>query len=157
MNLKMKIIIGIAIFLVIVFISYKTYKWLNEPFMSGIEHTTTISFPEISEKVYIRAKAWGVSGNHSEILLSTSPINNAHGVYLKDEQFTFVNSSELYYQKKGIDSLLLYVDYKSEVPKNLSTQINIQQIELKNAKEIAEYARNYKKYGLSRISVYPDK
>ena len=117
----------------------------------------TIDFEELGEKVYIRAKSWGFTGDHTEILVSTSPINNPHLEYEKDKQFTFLSSPELYYQKKGVDSLFLYVYHKSEVPKNLTTQINIQQIELRNAKEIADYERNYKEYGLSKVSVYPSK
>lgn len=115
-----------------------------------------IEFNEINEKVYVSARAWGLAGNHEEIILSTSPISNEHRAYSKDECFIFY-TSEVYYTKKGVDTLLIYVDYKSKAPPNLSTKIKIEQIELKDNAEIQDYKKNYKNYGLSKVSVYKDK
>jgi len=122
--------------------------------MDPVINNQIIEFEEVGEKVYMRAKTWGISGNHSEILLSTSPINNEHREYFKNKQYTFINTTELFYRKQGKDSLLIYVDYKSEIPEKLDTKIQIEQIELKNYDEVKDYKQNYKKYGLSKISVY---
>ena len=134
--------------------------WLFMRSMKSIDVPMTtneyvIEFKELQEKVYIRAKAWGIGGNHEEIILSASPIKNEHREYFKDKQYIFF-SPELYYKKTGIDTLMLYVDYKSEIPENLSTQIKIVQVELKDAKEIQGYKVDYKRYGLSKVSVYKE-
>ena len=115
-----------------------------------------IEFNEINEKVHISARAWGIGGNHEEIILSTSPISNEHRAYSKDECFIFY-TSEVYYTKKGADTLLIYVDYKSKAPIKLSTKIKIEQIELKDNAEMQDFKNNYKNYGLSKASVYKDK
>jgi len=52
---------------------------------------------------------------------------------------------------------LIYVDYKSKIPPNLSTKIKIIQIQMKDNAEIQDYRMNYEKYGLSKISIYKDK
>lgn len=114
-----------------------------------------VDFEKLQEKIYIRAKSWGVAGNHEEIILATSPIENENREYSKDRGYVFY-SSELFYKKKGIDTLLVYVDYRSKEPKNLPSQIKIVQIELKDTKEIKDYEENYKKYGLSKVSVYKE-
>jgi hypothetical protein len=44
----------------------------------------------------------------------------------------------------------------SETPKSFSAPIKIIQIELKNYDEVKDYEMNYKKYGLSKVSVYKD-
>ncbi|MGE3384995.1 MAG: hypothetical protein AB7L70_18860 [Pyrinomonadaceae bacterium] len=113
-----------------------------------------ISFDEIGERVFIRARTWGLAGNHQEIILANEPINNKHGEYFKDRQFIFLDSTELYYKKKGADTLLIYVDYKSDTPENLTTNIKIEQIELEGPEQIKEYKMNYERYGLSKVSVY---
>jgi len=115
-----------------------------------------INFEELNEKVYVKAKAWGLAGNNEEIILSVSPISDEHKAYSKDECFIFY-TSEVYYKKKDTNTLLIYVDYKSKIPPNLSTKIKIIQIQMKDNAEIQDYRMNYEKYGLSKISIYKDK
>lgn len=117
-----------------------------------------IEFNELNEKVYISARAWGLTGDHEEIILSTSPISNEHRSYSKDEYFIFY-TSEVYYKKEGVDTLLVYAGAStiSAPPKGLSTSIKIIQKELKDYDEVRDYKMNYKKYDLSKVSVYKDK
>lgn len=129
-------------------------KSIGEPEVPSDANEYVISFDELGEKIFIRARAWGLAGNHQEIILANEPINNKHGEYFKDRQFIFLDSTELYYKKKGSDTLLIYVDYKSETPRNLSTRIKIEQIELEGSEQIKDYEMNHEKYGLSKVSVY---
>jgi hypothetical protein len=109
-----------------------------------------VSFDELSEKIYIRARTWGLAGNHQEIILSNEPIDNKHGEYFKDRQFIFLDSTELYYKKKGMNTLEIYVDYKSDIPQTFSSKVNIEQIELKSLDQVKDYEKN----GFSKVSVY---
>ncbi len=115
-----------------------------------------IRFDELNEKIYIRAKSWGLAGNHQEIILSNSPITNQHNEYFKDRQFTFLNSTELYYKTVGMDTLEIYIDLKVNVPENFSSKVKIKQIEL-SPKESRDYAENYADNGLTKVSVYQSK
>lgn len=154
--IRVILLVLLALFLTAGGVYWFTLNALDDIDMHLIEDNYIIDFEELNEKVYIKTKMWGLVGNHSEILLSTLPFNNTHEEYNKETQFVFINSTELYYQKKGVDSLLLYVDYKSEIPQKLTTKIKIKQIELKNFDEVKDYEVNYEKYGLSKISVYKD-
>lgn len=116
------------------------------------EHT--VNFSELGESIYIRAKAWGLGGNHQEIILSTSPIDKERQS-IKEKDIIFY-SMEIYLKKKGVDTLLVYADASTigKIPSNLKTSIKIVPIGLKNYDEVKEYERNYKKYDLKKISVY---
>ena len=113
-----------------------------------------VGFQELGESVYIRARSWGISGNHQEIIVATEPIINKHRVYFRERQYVFLDP-ELFYQKKGIDTLVLYVYDTSAIPESLSTRIHFIQVELKNYDEIHDFEENYERYGLTRASVYP--
>lgn len=155
MKRKYKIIL-ISIFILIVILGILYWLFMKSMKSIDVPMTTNeyvIEFKELQEKVYIRAKAWGIGGNHEEIILATSPIENEHREYFKDKQFIFF-TPELYYKKIGIDTLMLYVDYKSKIPENITTQIKIIQIELKDA---TGFKGNYRKNGLSKVSVYKKK
>jgi len=123
--------------------------------MDSVIKNQIIEFDELNEKAYFSARVWGITGNHEEIILSTSPISNDHKAYLKDECFIFY-TSEVYYKKKGLDTLLIYAGSSSiaDHPKNQSTQIKIIPVALKNYNEVKDYKKNYKEYGLSKISAY---
>lgn len=115
-----------------------------------------VSFDELNEKVYFRAKAWGIAGTHEEITLSTTPIDKSRKS-LKGVDFIFY-TSEVYYKKQGIDTLLVYAASSTiaNPPEKLSTQVKIVPMELKTNDEIKDYAMNYRKYGLAVLSVYKE-
>ena len=155
MNKYVKIILWVFVVLLIIFsllcgYLYNEFDVDMDPRISN----NTIEFKQLNEIIYIRTKLWGISGNHSEILLSNALIKNVHNEYMVDKQYTYKDCSEIYYQKKGLDSLIIYVDHISNIPKNMETQIIISQIKLENAKEIQDYSKNYGSYGLTKISVY---
>jgi hypothetical protein len=156
-SIKIMVIVLLSLGLIAVIL----YWWFTKS-VGGVNVPSTtneyvIAFEELNSKLYIRAKSWGMSGNHKEILLSSFPLEE-NKQCSKDECFVFY-ASEIYYKKEGTDTLLIYAGASaiSEAPKNFSTPIKIKQIELKNYDEVKDYEINYKKYGLSKVSVYKDK
>ena len=76
--------------------------------MNPIANDYVIIFNKKNSKIYISARAWGVSGNHTEIVLSNSPINKGHRAYSKNKCYIFY-TSEIYYKKEK-DTLLIYAN-----------------------------------------------
>lgn len=120
-------------------------------------NSQTVVFDEIGEKVYFRAMAWGISGNHNEVILSTEPIEPETRKSEKEKDYVFY-TTEIYYKKKGVDTLLVYAEASSigKSPRSLSDKITIVPVKLNTYDESLDYQMNYKEYGLSKISVYPD-
>jgi len=113
-----------------------------------------IDFDSLGESIYIRARAWGLAGNHEEIILSNEPIQNRHLEYFHDKQFIFLSLTELFYKKINADTLEVYVDHKSEEPPKFQSKVKIKQIELKDVDNASDMNANPEKYGLRRVSVY---
>jgi hypothetical protein len=149
------IIIIVSILLLLLGIAY----WLFVKSVGDVEVPSTLNediveFPELNEKVYIRARAWGLAGNHEEIIISTTPIEKDRQA-VKGEDYIFY-TTEIYYQKKGTDTLMVYADASTigKIPNGLRTTINIVPVGLKNYGEVKQYKQNYKEYDLNKISVY---
>ena len=157
MAINKKIKTLIAFIIVLVILAIIIVLWYRKT-ISNIEIPSTkkeqiINFGKQNKKLFILAKAWGVAGNHEEIVLSTNHIEDGKQ-YSKDECFVFY-TAEIYYKIQGLDTLYVYADESSwsEKPKNFNSSIKIIQIGLKNYDEASDYNINYKKYGLSKISV----
>ena len=113
----------------------------------------TIRFSE-GQVVYSCARVWGISGNHMEIRLSMSPIDEkANGKLQRSKDIVYEGISEVYYRTNE-DTLELYVTYGTNIPLEFSDQIEVIQVEFKNALETQNFAQNYKNYGVDKISVY---
>lgn len=109
-----------------------------------------------NNKIYVSARAWGMTGNHQEIVLSNMVIDKEHRSYSKDEVFIFY-SSEIYY-KKNENELIIYTNLSSvSRPKKFKSPIQIIIENLKNSKELQDYEKNYLKYGLEKISIRAEK
>jgi hypothetical protein len=159
MSIQLKIVIisflSLGIIALVLFLwSAKSIEEVNVP---STANEYIINFEKQNSKLYFKSKTWGIAGNHEEILLSSSSFEEKKQ-YSKDECFIFY-SSEVFYKKKGLDTLLVYIGASaiSEIPKKFSSPIKIIQIELKNYDEVKDYGINYKKYSLSKVSIYKDK
>ena len=121
-------------------------------------NSQTVVFDELEEKVYLRAMAWGIAGNHNEVILSTEPIEPETRKSEKRKDYIF-STTEVYYKKQGVDTLLVYAEasFIGKPPGNLSDKIKIVPMKLNTYDESLDYQKNYKEYGLSKISVYPSK
>lgn len=154
-NIYKIILISLAILAIILGILYWLFvKSVGEIDVPSTLNEVTIEFPELNEKAYIRARAWGLAGNHEEIIISTTPIEKDRQA-AKGEDYIFY-TTEIYYQKRGIDTLMVYADASTigKIPNGLKTSINIVTVGLKNYDEVKKYERNYKESDLNKISVY---
>lgn len=151
-KIVVKILLSVALIAIVFYFWYT--KSVGEVDVRTTTHNYEIAFEELNSKVYVQVKSWGVAGNHEEILLSSIPLlSNAE--FSKEDCYVFY-ASEIYYKKAGADTLIVYTGASeiASVPNKFSSPIKIRQIELKNYDEVREYSRNYKKYGLSKISIY---
>lgn len=132
---------------------YYVYSWLEtEAFPDPPPNEYVIVFEEVGESIYIRARGWGLAGNHFEIVIANSPITGFE--YDKERQVVYLDNTELYYKKVGIDTLEIHVGMLAEVPKEFSSKVKVKQVELSHD-ELRDYATNYSKYGLLKVSGYP--
>jgi hypothetical protein len=151
------ILIGASILIIILGVLFWLFiRSVGEIDIPSTLNEAVVDFDELNEKVYFRAKAWGLAGNHEEIILSTSPIDKTRAS-LKGIDFIFY-TSEVYYKRQGIDTLLVYAASSSiaQPPEKLSARVNIVPMELKTNDEIKDYEMNYKKYGLEKLSIYKE-
>ena len=112
-----------------------------------------IEYESLNEKIYISARAWGVSGNHQEIILSSNPISSEHRGSSKEDNYIFY-TSEIYYKKEGENKLLVFASNSSiSEPKKFNSSVQIILKGLKTSDELKDYEVNYKKYGLEKASI----
>ncbi len=111
--------------------------------------TTIIHFPRINKNVYFTAKAWGIAGNHEEIILSENKSSEIN----KKKDYVFY-TPELYYKNEN-EKLSIYVTKNlTNLPVEKFNQIEIEIIDVKTADELQDFKRNYKSYGLKKITAY---
>ena len=121
--------------------------------MKSVIKDYVIDFKELDDKIYISARSWGISGNHQEIILSSSPISSKHRGYSKQKNYIFY-TSEIYYKKTAGNELIVYVSNSLvSKPKKFSSPIHIVLKDIGTSDELKNYERNYKKYGLEKISI----
>jgi hypothetical protein len=139
--------------LVALIASYYVYTWLEaEAFTPSPPNEYVIPFEEVGETIYIRARGWGLAGNHQEIIVSNSPIVEVEPD--KEHQVVYLDNTELYFKKVGSDTLEIHAGMLSELPKGFSSNVRINQIKL-DPLQARTYAEHYKEYGLSKASIYP--
>lgn len=101
------------------------------------------------KKIYVRAKIWGISSNHEEIVFSENPITIAN----KEKDYIFYTDEVLY--KINDNTLVIYAPQSGKnIPKTAFENIEIVFKGLKTFDEVKDYSVNYQKYGLKRISIY---
>jgi len=126
------------------------YRWRQEDFMPSNENMVTINFLNAEKPIFLRAKIWGISGNHQEIVLSES--NKAAADKAIDYIFY---TSNVYYKTDDSGTITLYAPESSiSEPTNKFSDVIVKLESLKSADEMKDYEMNYQKYGLKKISVY---
>ena len=150
--MKMRIIfIGIIVLIIgILFYCHKSSQDLKTT--DKIE--MILSFDDIDKKIFVKAKSWGISGNHEEITLSerdkTVPDKNMDYIFY---------TSEIFYKIESDGRLIIYAP-KASVSEPLKKFKDVVVVinKLATAKEIKEYNKHFRKYGLEKISIYyPEK
>jgi len=145
-----KIIFGVFGLLAIGLVWYY-YRWRQEDFMPAKKNEVTINLGGTEKPIFLRAKVWGVSGNHEEIVLSESnkPTSN------KTVDYIFY-TSDVYYKTESNNITLYAPESSISEPINGFSSITVNVKGLKSTEEMKDYEANYKKYGLKKISVYDD-
>lgn len=116
--------------------------------MPANEETRVLNFTN-GKKVYLRAKVWGLAGNHEEIIFSETPITVAN----KERDYIFYTDEALY--KIAGNTLIIYAPQSGKnIPSTPFKDVEIIFNGLKTADEIRDYSINYQKYGLQRVSGY---
>ena len=106
------------------------------------------------ETVYVRARSWGIAGNHEEIIFSPSPLGE-NIKYLEGRDLIYY-TSEVYYKKQGKDSLIIYAPASSmpTVSESKFVYIKVRQVELEDNEELKDIANHYREYGLSKVTAF---
>lgn len=143
------IVLLVVAFAVVSLLFIKSLKNFDVP---SVSIQKEVGFPELNAKLFLNAKAWGISGSHEEIVLSSTLIQEGKS-YSKENCFVFY-SSKVYYKKQGIDTLLIYAPEceMEKEPVSFNSKIKVVRIGLSNNNEILDFDKNYTKYGLSKIS-----
>lgn len=115
--------------------------------------TISIAFQKLNEHLIIEPRVWGVAGNHQQILVKTDSTKRA---YDQDEDYAFV-SDEIYYRHTS-DSLVIYApsDAIMPFPTLWGSRVIVSCNGLDGYDTMIDYRKNYAKYGLQRVSVYPN-
>jgi hypothetical protein len=124
------------------------YNWEHEEFMPGQRNMTSIKLGNTNKLLYLKARGWGIAGNHEEIVLSQSDSILPN----KTEDYIFYTSI-VFYKLESDSNVIIYAP-KSSISEPVNKIPNVTIKGLKTFYEIKDYNTNYQKYGLQRISVY---
>jgi hypothetical protein len=96
------------------------------------------------------ASSWGLTGDHVEIVLSSSPVANRASNALSD----YIFYEPTVYYKKEKDTLIVYSPSIAVIPDNFNANVRIRQVQVHSNGEMKKYEQIYKEQGLIRVSVY---
>ncbi|CAM1360294.1 conserved hypothetical protein [Tenacibaculum litopenaei] len=109
----------------------------------------TLNFP--NGNLYLYGKAWGLGGNHEEIILSSYKLNNKEDLK-KEEVYTFY-SSDIYYKKDDNGLIVYATESETKEPNQFKSNIKVILKRIKTYDDVKEYSENYEKYGLTKFSM----
>lgn len=109
--------------------------------------TISVRIGSDSNALYLRAKTYGIAGNHEQIVLSKSKDN------IPNHKVDYIfYSPEIFYK---VENAIIYIYAPScDISEPIEKIPNVVIKELKSYDEIKDYNNNYSSYGLERISVY---
>lgn len=146
---KILLLLLVLVVVAVIVVGIKIYYDVSKADILGTKEKTEILTFANGKKIYIRAKVWGVAGNHEEIVFSENPIT----IPDKEKDYIFYTNEVVYKIENNI--LRLYAcDCDASMPTIIFKDIEVIFKNLKTADEIRDYNTNYQKYGLERISVY---
>lgn len=146
---KVLLLLFVIVIIALIVVGFKIYYDISKlaDALESTEKTEIITFAN-GNKIYVEAKAWGITGNHEQIIFSETPISIA------DKQIHYIfYTSEVFY-KMGNDNTVVIYATESSISEPINKTPHIIVRGLKSADEIRNYNANYKNYGLERISIY---
>ena len=138
-----KFLITIIILASIV-ISIAVFFYASIPDLKPTFSTVEIRSDKFNEAIYIKKMVWGLTGDHLVIVISKSSSKEFEPDSQKEIVFY---GADYFFYKFVNDTLNLYVRAESSQPKDLKTNIKINQIELTNP----QMMDLYKDYGIRGI------
>jgi hypothetical protein len=87
--------------------------------------------------LFLKNKIWGLTGDHSKIVLSLREGTEFYPDTLKEYVF---NGNELFYRQTP-DSLIVYYDSMTSQPKTFDTSVKLKFIEIDNYNLLNEEAK----------------
>lgn len=117
--------------------------------LNATEQVFKLDFETVPNSFYITTRAWGLTGDHQEIFLTK---NKNQSVSNKETDYIFY-CSEIFYKQTN-NTLIIYAPKDLTIePTESFSEITVIIKGLANYDEIKNYNLNYKKYGLTKISV----
>lgn len=143
--MRILLILGVALILGIIF--FFTFLYVNIPSLAPKISKVEIYSQTFGEKIFIKKKNWGLTGDQQVIVVGKSPDDafepNAAAEYV------YIGLSPFFYKFEN-DTLNLYVMKESRTPPKLSTKLTISQIILKNP-EMMDLIEHFQEKGLKII------
>ena len=121
-------------------------------FIGGNSSEAILNFAIVNQKIKIKARTWGLAGNHEEISVFQINEINPDGIIIKQTFYT----DELFYRKRGLDTLQIFApgsSYNKEFLHRIGN-VTLDIHPLKTNAQVLELNSKYKEMGLHRISVY---
>jgi hypothetical protein len=110
-------------------------------------HTNIFEADVNGKKIYIHKYTWGLSGNHSDIVVSLEKIENKKIDVSKD--ILYKGNSIMFYKVKN-DTLFLLVETIAEIPKDFSNVVKVLQEEKSN-RDLNILRETYSEQNLNKV------
>jgi hypothetical protein len=136
--------IYIVLAFVILIVSLLVYVSKKFPDYSVNVEMIEIYSEKYNQKLYIKKKTWGLTGDRLAIVISSSSDKNF--IPFPDKEYIYESSSPFYYSFQN-DTLNVYVSKESKVPSGLKTNIYIKQV-ITGTLILRELSKNYREKGL---------
>lgn len=147
----MKIIVASILLLIVLGIGLYLRNWSNESFMPSKVKRIAIKLQNGQNTIYGRAKAWGLTGDHEEIVFSLEDINTSD----TSRDYIFYTSSVFY--RIDNDSILTIYAPESSIsePSRVVTKMPINIQPFASEDELTADTLKFRKLGLKTLSIYP--
>jgi len=143
-NILLIIVPLVLLFLIVLIFFSQAINQLN---LNSQEETFYIRVGGDSNSFYLKTKAYGIAGDHEQIVLSKS----RNSVPTHKDDYFFYTTQIFYKVEKNI--LYIYAP-KSSISEPIMKAPNVIIKELETYDEIRDYSNHYSSYGLERISIY---
>ena len=150
--MKMKIVLWLlsAAVVIIIFLNLWGGALAYSYGLQKSERIEKIIISPKGDSIYIKARFWGITGDHEEIIFSEEPIILPPN---KDKYYIFY-TDEVFYKFENNDELVIHAPKSGKsIPKIPFKNIKVVLKDLKTGDNMRNISENYKKYKLEKIGV----
>lgn len=147
----MKILIVAILFLLVIGLGLFLRSWSKESLMPSTEKKVTLKLNKGRSIIFGRAKAWGLNGDHEEIVFSLEDKNTSD-----TSRDCIFYTSRVFYRIDN-DSLLTIYALESSIskPSNDASRMPINIQSFTSEDELTDDTLIFRKLGLKTLSIYP--